>query len=226
MPLIEPSRRKLDAARTCGYEGAMRNILISVAFGFFLTTFAIAQDAPTRPYSYPFTARDRYLLAQARVHEAGWGNTVSDGGGILQVMMNCRRPDESLEEVVARRMPHFYAGVLATRGVAVDPTFVTRRLWVLELPNAPIRRSPTHWPYGYPASHHSEDWQDANEEMTRYIRGELPLPFSENVVRWFGRTTDGEQLDAALTDGWCEAIPNGGPSINAFLFDCSEIDPD
>lgn len=222
----QTSRRKLDALEALRYEGPMRNIFISIVFGFVFASFAIAQEGPTRPYAYPFTARDRYLLAQARVHEASWGNTVSDGGGILQVMMNCRRPDETLEAVVARRMPHFYAGVMAARGVAIDPSEVTDRLWVLELPNAPITRSPEHWPYGYPARVHSDDWSDANEEIQRYIRGELPLPFSEHVVRWFGRTTDGEQLSAALEDGWCEAIPNGPPSVNAFLYDCGEIDPD
>lgn len=195
--------------------------------GFFLiwaATGAAQDEASPRPYDYEFSARDRYLLAQARVHEAGWGNTVSDGGGILQVVMARRDEGETLEQALAETMPHFWAGVRRTRGELVSDDDVTARFWVLELPNAPIRRDPSHWPYGYPARVHSEDWQDANEEMVAYIRGEQPLPFRDPVVRWFGRRTDGDQLTAALADGWCEAQPvDGAPaSINAFLFRCSE----
>jgi hypothetical protein len=195
-----------------------------LAWVFLVWAAAVtAQDAvvPT-PFDYAFTARDRYLLAQARVHEAGWGTAVCDAGGILQVVMARRDEGASFEAALAETMPHFYAGVRDPRVVRRDVS-VTRRLWVLELPNAPIRRDPAHWPYGYPARTHTDDWQDANEDAAAYMNGGRALPFADPVIRWFGRTTDGEQLEAALADGWCEAVPVGvDPTHNAFLFRCAE----
>lgn len=213
----------------------------AVVFGITALVFTAGAGAqtepPPRPFEgYHFVARDRYRAAQARVHEAGFQRGLADGGGILQVVMARRNEGESFEESLARAMPHFWAGVLAAGGAEVTPcadgrgtclvssgTRLSARRWVTELPNAELRRGrePLHWPYGYPARVHDDDWRDANDELSGYMRGETPLPFREPVSRWFGRETDGTQLAAALEDGWCEAIPRDGlRSLNAFLYPC------
>lgn len=208
----------------------------TVALVMLFAFSAQAQDTvptepPERPYDYDFTARDRHLYAMVCVHEVSWRDT-ADCGAFLQVIMERRNEGETFDDAVHRTMPHFYASLMAARGAPVTPcpeegdedavcvgsVELSRRRWVAELPNGPLRRNPEHWPYDYPARVHADDWVEANNRARDYMLGFRPLPYTERVVRWFGRVTDGEQLTRALADGWCEAV--GPLSLNAFLFPC------
>lgn len=199
----------------------MRNTAIAffVTFAFFSSGIFLADaqerdDAPlVPPYDYHFTDADVLYASQACVHEDSWsgGSRNNDCGAMIQVFMEVRRAGETFRDAIRRRMPRFAAGV-------------TDRAWVLNLPSGPIRRSVEGWPYGYPARVHSDDWRSVVFRVHGYLRGSEPLPCEMPPVRWFGRTTDGEQLAAALEDDWCEAAC--GTTANAFLHRCPEVDPE
>lgn len=171
-----------------------------------MSASAPAQDeSSTPPYApYVFTRADALLAAQACVHEVSWagGTATTDCGMIIQVVMERREGDESFSSALRlRTMPNFYAGE-------------TDRAWTRGLPEGPIRRNPRFtrastgeevaWPYEYPASVHSDHWRLVYERVHGYMRGREALPCTPAPVRWFGRTTDGEQLARALEEGWCE----------------------
>ena len=171
------------------------------------TDAAVVVVAP--PYDdYVFTRTDRLSAAQACVHEATWAGAehTGDCGGIIQVVMERRRPRETFSRALERTMPRFYAGV-------------TSRSWTRHLPSGPLRTDPAGWPYEYPARVHDDAWLAVNLRVSRYMRGEEPLPCAPTPDRWFGRTTDGEVLARTLSEGlWCEA--RCGESRNAFLSRC------
>ena len=170
-----------------------------------------ATDAPvelTPPYSYRFTSADRVFASRACVHESTWAGAerTADCGGIIQVVMERRHRGETFSEALARTMPRFAAGI-------------TSRAWTLRLPSGPLRVDPEGWPYDYPARHHDDSWLAVNLRVSRYMRGEEPLPCSPTPRRWFGRETDGAALARTLAGGrWCEA--RCGESRNAFLARC------
>lgn len=157
---------------------------------------------PARSQAPRWTRADGLLAAQACVHEASF-SSLTDCGGIIQVVETRRAEGETFSAALRRTMPRFARGA-------------TDRAWTGELPYGPLTQNPAGWPFQVSARHYSSAWHNVVERVSAYMHELEPLPCSPEPSSWFGRRTDGNVLAEHLASGlWREA--ECGETVNAFL---------